>query len=1079
MSKVIKGSLTKLLTKHLPNLHKSKPYNDRIINLIESLLSLTGSLFSKKSNFLIFKNYKISDRKELIEKVDIRGLKEIFIESHNIISRKEEIKKENFITSAGFLRESLAYFQPESDPEMEIANSIEEFIFSIFQLEKEKSGIDYLHSDDNGLKENPKEVRKRRREVGEKNLIRINIKREKMKAKSRDKIRENPSKRLLVKRIDMYTVEEESNEGGEYESLDSRSVRLLDSLRNSRNVVENANNGVGEIIIPKFEHSEKKRQSVIEDIKEVIVEEKESIADEDESEEKKQIEEVIENSENSIQSNKLMKKYEELVKGMQSQNLREDYDPSRRRRSKSTTIASDLTWDLTTLNSNNGKILKTHDMRIIRTNGNEFINSILSSDRSHYYIPGHGYSRSFNDEESQNKIFKNHQNLIIMDNIEFKKRLDAIESKLTELTEKNSKVENEKSTGKTEIKQVIIEEEFEEEKPLEQNNEVEDDEESKYSTSSEESSNSSESQEKELLISKETREVSFIGMNSISDFNTKSPSGLEIRELDLPTPENTQNLNCKMTRKSVDVVINEEEEDFKSFRDKTRGNKEKEIERIEIDEQEEIIHIEIAGIENEEKTTGKELIKENPIKIEPKINIIPPVSEALQSTTKNILFKKEIRKTSPNPSLPHKHRNSLLGPQKMREKIQMSFGGLKKSPTPKKDYTLLKIQQHRSNSKISTVELNDISLLKDRIEKLKKSRPNSPLNKIIQRIKSSKTPNKVVIPVISRPRISINKNVLDTSTSIIQKCKSQVSSPRPSMTRAEESKNDHISFERMKDNLKKFRKSIKEMKFKNRNSLIETKNKLKKIEVKPGILDGRRGSWGNGSINKSPKHDFFNRKRNQLFVSKKEKKEKSKSKVDDDYKELLQNLKEAREKSKEIAKEERSIKKIKVKKKKPHSKEKLKFFNNNSFSTAARKSSRISYLDSKKEEIKTERSKKSSNRVKKTKKINIKRNFSPRGKVQKLKKELEGIIKERENINKDKFFQKKLSIPKTDSNSRNFIDSGELGVTVGSQNSNKGRKSIGNRTVISTKDFKKRGEFYNRTLKRLQKKLYPNQIEDK
>lgn len=47
-----------------------------------------------------------------------------------------------------YLRASLAYFEPESEFELRSGDGLEEFIFAVYEIEKKKSGIDYLSLDD-------------------------------------------------------------------------------------------------------------------------------------------------------------------------------------------------------------------------------------------------------------------------------------------------------------------------------------------------------------------------------------------------------------------------------------------------------------------------------------------------------------------------------------------------------------------------------------------------------------------------------------------------------------------------------------------------------------------------------------------------------------------------------------------------------------------------------------------------------------------------------------------------------------------------------------------------------------------
>lgn len=54
-----------------------------------------------------------------------------------------------------YLRESLAYFEPESEFEMRTGDGLEEFIFALYEVEKKKSGIDYLSLEEIGEASQP------------------------------------------------------------------------------------------------------------------------------------------------------------------------------------------------------------------------------------------------------------------------------------------------------------------------------------------------------------------------------------------------------------------------------------------------------------------------------------------------------------------------------------------------------------------------------------------------------------------------------------------------------------------------------------------------------------------------------------------------------------------------------------------------------------------------------------------------------------------------------------------------------------------------------------------------------------
>lgn len=53
-----------------------------------------------------------------------------------------------------YLRASLAYFEPESEFELRSGDGLEEFIFAVYEIEKKKSGVDYLSLEDSGNDKN-------------------------------------------------------------------------------------------------------------------------------------------------------------------------------------------------------------------------------------------------------------------------------------------------------------------------------------------------------------------------------------------------------------------------------------------------------------------------------------------------------------------------------------------------------------------------------------------------------------------------------------------------------------------------------------------------------------------------------------------------------------------------------------------------------------------------------------------------------------------------------------------------------------------------------------------------------------
>jgi hypothetical protein len=60
------------------------------------------------------------------------------------------VTKEQFKISSMYLRASLAYFEPESEFELRSGDGVEEFIFAVYEIEKKKSGIDYLNLEEGG-----------------------------------------------------------------------------------------------------------------------------------------------------------------------------------------------------------------------------------------------------------------------------------------------------------------------------------------------------------------------------------------------------------------------------------------------------------------------------------------------------------------------------------------------------------------------------------------------------------------------------------------------------------------------------------------------------------------------------------------------------------------------------------------------------------------------------------------------------------------------------------------------------------------------------------------------------------------
>jgi len=58
------------------------------------------------------------------------------------------INIDQFKKSSMYLRAGLAYFEPETDIELKSGDGLEEFIFAVYEIEKKKSGVDYLSLDD-------------------------------------------------------------------------------------------------------------------------------------------------------------------------------------------------------------------------------------------------------------------------------------------------------------------------------------------------------------------------------------------------------------------------------------------------------------------------------------------------------------------------------------------------------------------------------------------------------------------------------------------------------------------------------------------------------------------------------------------------------------------------------------------------------------------------------------------------------------------------------------------------------------------------------------------------------------------
>lgn len=468
MSKVLKASMTKLLRKQFPKLVQLENYNNRICSLFESLLALVESILSKKAKFMIFKGSKKSpkfqegkennDRKDMIESLKLRGLKELILETHNLLKAKK-IPQENFKKSSLFLRQSLAYFHPEQEGELEVANSLEEFIFSLFQVEKEKTGVDYLHSDE-VIKEDPKDVRDKRRKIGDENVVRISIKRARMKSVTKERLKNRPSGGFMKpKKLEMWTVEEESNEGGDFDSVDSLSIRVLESLRASKNFAVRGMQDQNEIA----EVDEEEEESMVIDF--TTKNEAKYTATPMrllEAKEKNDSKKAVTEPGEKLNIEEIHEKYEQMVNDMKrktpvkpsSAKKPTAYD---RKRSKSSIQQTDVTWNLTAASRaqmNKSVIEKEKEKsEVIRLLLSQNVSDIGSREA---HGKAKGYSRSMTEEEIK-EILKLRQNKIIQDNVEFKQRLDAIEGRLSELTEAKIQELNEK---KKMVKQVEVSQEI-------------------------------------------------------------------------------------------------------------------------------------------------------------------------------------------------------------------------------------------------------------------------------------------------------------------------------------------------------------------------------------------------------------------------------------------------------------------------------------------------------------------------------------------------------------------------------------------------------------------------------------------
>lgn len=85
-------------------------------------------------NEVFGKNFDLSDLKKISKEVNER-VKE------NLIERRQ------YAESSKFLKESLCYYDKETDEELDVSELIEAFLFSAFDFEKNRSNIDYLITD--------------------------------------------------------------------------------------------------------------------------------------------------------------------------------------------------------------------------------------------------------------------------------------------------------------------------------------------------------------------------------------------------------------------------------------------------------------------------------------------------------------------------------------------------------------------------------------------------------------------------------------------------------------------------------------------------------------------------------------------------------------------------------------------------------------------------------------------------------------------------------------------------------------------------------------------------------------------
>ena len=65
----------------------------------------------------------------------------------NLKIRQDVCTRQQYIKSTMFLKDSLSYFQKESQKELRLGDELEEFIFALFEYEKKRSGLDYLTMD--------------------------------------------------------------------------------------------------------------------------------------------------------------------------------------------------------------------------------------------------------------------------------------------------------------------------------------------------------------------------------------------------------------------------------------------------------------------------------------------------------------------------------------------------------------------------------------------------------------------------------------------------------------------------------------------------------------------------------------------------------------------------------------------------------------------------------------------------------------------------------------------------------------------------------------------------------------------